>query len=50
MNYKRLNRQARIEAHNNSVPFTYYVCAGRVRHTSAICEAIASSRKFSFII
>ena len=50
MNYKRLNRAARREALKNDVLFTYYKREGSLTNTSAICEAIASNRKFSFII
>jgi hypothetical protein len=49
MNYKKLNRHARLEAYNNDVPFTYYYCGGRIRHNSAIVEAIAARRQFSYI-
>ena len=49
MNYKRLNKNARREALNNEIPFSYYKREGAVRNTQAICEAIASNRKFSFI-
>jgi hypothetical protein len=49
MNYKRLNRDARREALQNDVPFTWYDCGGRIRQNSAIVEAIASRRQFSYI-
>jgi hypothetical protein len=49
MNYKRLNRDARREAFQNDVPFTWYQREGELKHNSAIVEAIASSRQFSYI-
>jgi hypothetical protein len=49
MNYKKQNRKARIEAYNNSVPFTYYYRGGHIRHNTAIVEAIAARRQFSYI-
>jgi hypothetical protein len=49
MNYERLNRDARREALKNVVPFTWYQREGKVKHNSAIVQAIASNRKFSYI-
>ena len=49
MDYKKLNRAARREALKNDVPFSWYDRGGRVRHNSAIVEAIAGRRQFSFI-
>ena len=49
MNYKRLNRDARREALQNDITFTWYQREGELTNNSAIVEAIASNRKFSFI-
>ena len=49
MNYARLNREAKREALKNDIPFSWYQREGEVKHNSAIVEAIASRRQFSYI-
>jgi len=49
MNYARLNREAKREALRNDIPFSWYQREGNVNHNSAIVEALAGRRQFSFI-